>query len=1780
MPADDDQAETLEQWKLKRNASKGQMTRLETWITSLGPQASLTQINAQLTRLDKIEKGFETKQTEIEAIEGRGDEDPERVSFEDRVLNATTRLMEFRQLLCPSGNTTILNDTVPSNLSVEVCSTPALAPIELPHFSGDYSEYPSFIATFDNLVHDNNSRGMTEVRKLAHLRSACKGKAFDAIKHLPITSESYDVAREILEERFHKKRLIFEAYISRLWEAPKATSPRNMRSVSDLFDAQWKALTNITDTRSIGEGLLIHLALRKCDNDTIRRWEERSAESNDIPKWKDFSTFLKQRCTTLECIEYTTQPHAPTGVPDKSAQKTPRLGNRHVNAADAASTPCSCCAGECTTLSDCSAFRSQDVKTRFTLCRDKKICYKCLKPKPHTECEAISCNKCNKSHNTLLHFDDIDEFKRLTKANQHRVNFVEDAGNTLVGNKVTSQTPVHDSVTKDPERHDFDAMYTWLATAMIRVRDIDGNGIQLRALLDAGSQLTIISTKAQQMLALPVLHTSLKITGVTGESTTITKAVKLNICDENESVEFKTTAAVHRKLDQQHPQLQFQTRDWEMPVGVQLADPHFNRPRSIDLLLGADVFYDLVDEGRISLGPGKPCLHNTKLGWVVVGSMTRQRPNDSCNLTSFSASASNYRHEMELDWMRTCWELEHLQQPKPKSAVERACEQHFHNTVKRNQHGRYIVRLPFYKPADLLGQSRQLAVNRLKGIEKKMQRSPDFAAVYSAFMSEYEQLGHMSEIEPPSEDEPHYYISHFGVWNHNSTTTQFRVVFDASCPTSSGYSLNDLLMVGPTIQPELVNHLIKQRFHKIVLCGDISKMYRQILVSPADRKFQLIVWRRPGETQIRTFQLNTVTYGTASAPYQAIAAVTALAKKEEILRIGAAVIESSLYVDDMMTGGETDAEVIQIYSEVKTLLPKGCFHIRKFQTNSAIVMAQIPEEERGTSIRVGNNDVIKTLGLNWNPTPDTFTYYYEEEKCVKETKRSVLSKASRLFDPLGLLQPVTIRAKILIQQLWALKSDWDEPLTQAEFTAWQLLEEDFHRVEDISIPRYVLGGPKISDVQLHGFADASMKAYAAAVYVRTISDEGSTTVQLLMAKTRVAPLKTVSIARLELCATLLLAELFVKIKEAMPIVASRTYCWTDSMTVLKWVTGSPHLWETFVANRVTKIQELTATYEHRHVPGKMNPADLASRGVDVEQLTPDSIWFVGPPFLCQDESIWPAISELPDEVPETKAKMALTAISDPDLVTSCKYQSWTQLRRIFGYVNRFLFKTGRHLNTTYTVTKQWEPLQVAPPDLLSPIGTIVVLDRQVPKVSVAELQQGEVIATKVLQASMYASEIKLLRQQRTVPPQHHLASLKPFLDDQGIMRVGGRLMNSPDLSYEEKFPILLSKDHILTKSLFIWTHSKYLHAGPKALLATIHRRYWVPRGKVLANQVLHGCVICVRSRPVTYKQVMGSLPQERVTMTGRPFLTVGCDLAGPFHVHFKGRGSRPVIVYMVAFVCFSTKAVHLELVDDLTTAAFLDCLKRFIARRGLPREIWSDNATNFVGASRQLAAAKVLFSSKTHWESVYEWCRDHQGITWRFIPPRSPHFGGLWEAAIKSAKHHIIRVAGAASLTRNELETLIVSVEAILNSRPLIPISTVPGDGIPLTPAHFLVGSPLTELPEPDLVSSDASLLQRYERVVALRQQFWRTWSREYLCQLQQRYKWREDQPNPQENDVVLLVQKNVPAHQWQLGRIVSLSFGDDGKVRVLQVKTASGIYKRGITEVCPLPVTQPTTHN
>ncbi|UYV64523.1 hypothetical protein LAZ67_3001090 [Cordylochernes scorpioides] len=911
---------------------------------------------------------------------------------------------------------------------------------------------------------------------------------------------------------------------------------------------------------------------------------------------------------------------------------------------------------------------------------------------------------------------------------------------------------------------------------------------------------------------------------------------------------FETTALVLTKLTNNIPSFTVKKINYSHMKGLILADPSYFKSREIDVILGSDIVFNLIQEGR-------------------------RNGNENEHLLSIQNWDGSYMVRPQF------WELESIPLEEIPTKEEKDCESHYLKNVVRDESGRYIVRLPFKESAEKLGQSKSIAISRFLNLEKR--------------------LGHM-QASCSLQTEPKYYIPYHCILK--AQPNKLRVVFDASTKTTTQISLNDLLHVGPKLQNNIFNILFKFRTNSVALVADIEKMYRQIRLHPDDIKYQTILWRDRKDLELQEYNLLTVTYGLACAPYLAIRTLHQIAHEVQVSNPRVSKnIREDFYVDDLLTGCPTVEDAKGLMQQLIAVLGSGGFVLRKWVSNETSIIEDLHLLLRGKGEVMEFNrkeSGVNVLGIQWDPSYDTLN--------------------------------ISFVLKLLLQELWKLKIGWDEDIPTSIQRKWNTFEREMKHLQQVSIPRCIFKrNLLISNMQMHGFCDSSELAYSAVCYLRITYENNQIETILLTAKTKVAPIKKITIPRLELCAALMLAQLQSQTTQALPFNIDEQLYWTDSKIVLAWITSESKKWQIFVANRVAKIQDLTA---------------------------------------------------------------------------------------------------------------------------------------------------AQVMAIYIRQAK----------------------SSRPC--------------------YERNFAFLFDQFKIMvawTRLVDIRWFGKY---------SFIHYR---PFYGFRRAQCYTACYNS-RTMPRDFVQIF-FLHQ---TFKGRPFEKIGIDLAGPIQAKPMLKRSKVIFkFYIVLFVCFTTKAIHLEISSDLTAETFLAALKRFISRRGRPTDIYSDNATNFKGASNILKERWKLFKAANIQDfSAIE------SINCHFIPPSAPNFGGLWEAGIKSVKTILSKTMKSRLLNYEELLTLLAQIEACLNSRPLTFVSNDPNDLTALTPGHFLIGNAMRHDAESD--HSTLNLRSRWGLIQPQRDYFWNRWSCEYLHQLQERRKWRTSHPDVNIGDLVMLKEQNKPL-QWKLARIV-----------------------------------------
>ena len=886
-----------------------------------------------------------------------------------------------------------------------------------------------------------------------------------------------------------------------------------------------------------------------------------------------------------------------------------------------------------------------------------------------------------------------------------------------------------------------------------------------------------------------------------------------------------------------------------------------------------------------------------------------------------------------------------------------------------------------------------------------------------------------------------------------------------------------------------------------------------------------------------------VPFGACSSPFM-LGAVLDLHLSKSPLQV-AADMRNNIYVDNILSGCSTEEELMTYYSQSRELLSQAKFNLRSWSTNSK----QLQEVTRQDNTS-DPNTTVGILGLRWNTNTDMVSLSTRTFPDISTfvTKRDILQTSSQIFDPLGWVTPVTVRAKILLQEVWQTKLTWDEPLPETIMDRWTAILADLRELSSLLMPRLYFPpsqtGTHVDNVFV--FADASTKAYGATVYLNSDSH-----ICLAMSKNRVAPTKTVTLPRLELMAAVTATRLTEFVLSSIPHDKQqvKVYFWTDSQIVLHWISKGTNC-KPFISNRVKEITEAFPDSTWSFTPSSDNPADLLTRGLSAAQLRSSTLWTCGPDWLL-DRSTWPTWTptsalHLQAESEDSPTPLVQqTEDSTPcslSIIDTSRYSNIYRLLAVTAYVFRFVHNLRK------------EQHRVSGPLLSS------------------ELVKARQHLIKGTQEMSYHEELSyLLKRQPKCPPL--IRQLRLFLDNNKLIRCGGRIHNAPTTELA-KFPVLLPANSSFTNLIIMDTHSKLHHGGVSITVTALRQVYWIPSIRQCVRKLLRRCVTCNKLKGKPFRAPdPPPLPKVRVTESP-PFTVTGVDFSGALYVKDREGETK---VYICIFTCAVTRAVHIEVVSDLTVQTFLLAFRRFSSRKSLPSIMISDNASTFLAAAEDL---QKLFESETLQREL-----GRHNVTWRFIPKRAPWYGGFWERMVGLTKQAIKRTLGRAFVTIQQLETIVIEIEAMLNDRPLTYVSPDLSDPEPLTPSHLLFGRRIRQVPHPlndpeeledPTYVSDGAMREKVSKHTAVIEKFWNHWKTEYLTSLREFNKVSGHNKEVIKVGDVVIVHDEKPRMQWKLALVEGLIKGRDDLTRAAHIKMGNYRTTRPIVKLYPLEVCDP----
>ena len=1628
-----------------------------------------------------------------------------------------------------------------------------LPKIHLTKFDGDILKWSEFWDIFEATVHQRDD--LHNVDKFGYLKGQLLGAASEVLSGLELTNDNYNVAVQLLKERYGRKQFLIDAHYAKMMNIPMATyRASSLRSFYNVTEKHLRCLKTFGENEN--QRQILTMLTSKLPRSVLLELEKMKPEGEE---WtvRNFRKLLHRHINSQEACDLKMKLFHRNDDSPRQQTNTNRSPNMSYSSA-----------GE-------SLFFNENMKTKYgkkcIFCRDdhwsdecqqypdiqsrknqlKNRCLKCMKEDHRIkDCKVLGkvcvhCGEKDKHHRTLC----PKKFKQQEDSNTNTSEENEtESGMVAIGETVI------------------------MKTALVTMKSNNVTATS-RAFFDSGSSRTYISEEFMNTLKLKPVEKQKFFVNTFGKAKREEKNLPtVNLIMKTKfgsDINIKATVIKQITGPLQRTPLNLKDRK-NINSNFELADtiPTRLETYNLGLLIGNDYYDDIVLGERRKIQENLYLL-KSKVGWIISGRTKddqQQHENTMFVVSATNQIAKNVVHMDEKQdvtsfepHVEDLWKLESIGiRPKDSTEKNDIAMEMFQNTVTKEGE-RYFISWPWRNEYQImLPENYELSLGRLKSLMKHLQKDPELLQRYDETIRTQIQNGVIEKVESTEINNKNkkHYIPHHGVIKPDSATTKLRIVYDASAKTKKGNkSLNECLHRGPVILEDLCGLLIRFRTKKIGMIADIEKAFLQIGIHDTDRDVTRFLWlndiNKPiSEDNIGVYRFARLPFGIISSPF--LLGATIQHHMENAKNPVANKIKDDIYVDNVITGTDKENEAVELYHNTKALFRDASMNLREWITNSKEVNSQIAPEDQIDA------KVTKVLGLVWNTNTDELSISTKRFNQVKGevTKRNILATIASIYDPLGMLTPATIRLKIFLQELWQKQLGWDDSLDTNDEETWNTLTKNLQELSTIQQPRFIGN----EESKLIGFCDASSKAYATAIYLRTVID-GKVQTNLIFSKSRNAPKKELTIPRLELMSTLIGVRCLRFIAKELKLEDTDKILWTDSQCVLKWIQQEENN-EVFVRNRVKEITERN-DITFRYINTKENPADLPTRGISVPDLKTNKLWWNGPEWLLKNPKDWPQWNtEIIDPIFEDKSddkdiifEIAATQPEVEQTVTPfeidpTKYTSFTKLLRVTAFANRFVRNTTEKSRSKHQAEV---------------------------RLTSGEIDDAELLWIKYVQKKHYITNGQLSQKQKQ-------NQLNPSIYADGIIRLNGRFVNS-NLPEEAKSPILLPREEYFTKLLINNVHAEICHGGTAHTLARLRQKYWIPQGRTAIKAVLKKCLTCIRFQGGPYKiKPVSPWPKSRVTVSS-PFTNTGVDYFGPLYIKSVGPQTK---VWICLFTCTAVRAIHLEVVENMSAESFLEALRRFIARRGKPDEIISDNATNFKAARNTV---NIVWKNIVNDPQVHGYLSAKR-IKWKFIIELSPWMGGFYERLVGTTKMALKKSIGKLHLTLTQLQTIITEVESVVNSRPLIYVDNDLENEI-ITPAHFLSLNPKTGTPvlqnidedddqiDPDYQNIDKStaqkLLDTWKKGNRHLEQFWKVWKDQYLLNLRERNQKFNKHPRIQSEreakvgDVVQ-VKEPTPRGTWKIGRIVEMIRSQDGEERAARILMPNkNVLQRSITHLYPL---------
>ncbi|XP_055902932.1 uncharacterized protein LOC129939084 [Eupeodes corollae] len=1614
---------------------------------------------------------------------------------------------------------------------------------ELPTFSGSNKrEWPYFEEVFRSTTIEGKYNAKENV---ARLRKALKGEAYQLVSDRLKYSTDDEAIMDSLRVIFGRSDVLVHGLTADLLKLPafKSKSDPNLHLWAvkvNGFVADLKSMNRIDD---LTNGYVLTDLSCKLGAGLYQDWRKRQV-SNPRTSIEDLANFLMQKVIDL--------PPELVKPLETSAPKRTQLGQKTTNrvlthqplqTSAVSKVPCAKCEGKEHTLIDCAEFKLLSPESRLSFAREQKICFRCLDPAQH---DWKSCSKkktcgisgCSGRHHPLLHQSPVQHTKEL---NVSAVPYIPNS--KFNSNHISSEMPVMFKVVP------------------IRLYGINEKVIDTFAFLDDGSSLTMMEKDLFDEL------------GLEGQPENLTLQWTKGVSRNEDSI--RTTLAVSSVRNKKRHLLRnvYTVKGLELPMQstntAQLKEqyPHLRGLPLSDLIEAKPKILVGLDHAKFLLGHGQrhgndeePCALKTLLGWIVYGKSAPtiratcfhdvSRPAMQV-LFHDAIKSEDELHELvkrhftteEFGVMAPKGDLISKETGRALSIME--------STIKY-VNNRYEIGLLWDADDVKLPDSFSMAFSRLILLEKSLKKKPHLLEwknnhMLSLLTKGYARIATADELK--KEWPRVWYAPTFIVENPNKSPPKPRDVADFAAEVC-GVSLNSHLLKGPDNIVSLHAGIFKLRERKVAVNADVKEMFHQIRIKPEDQHCQRILWR-DGDTTKKpiVYIMEVMMFGPRCSPVCAQFVKNFHVNKfKHVFPDAVDGLVNRTYVDDYFNSHDTVEQALSVTKDAIQICKSMGFELVNVQSNCLDFLKQVPEKNVNAKLisidpNESDSHITKILGLYWLPNFDLFTYRISDDGLLKKmltsdssiSKREILKTIMRIFDPLGLISHYIIRGRIILQEVWREGSNWDEPISNHLREQWKEFINELISIEKLKIPRlYVSWSPSISEPSLVVFVDASEKAFAAVAYLRFQKDD-AVEVSLVMAKAKVAPLKKLSVPRLELQAAVLGTRLALTIRTSHSISFREVLFLSDSKTVLSWISSAEYKFPTFVAVRIGEILDSTSPRQWYHISSEDNVADDGTKWSDPRMGNYESRWFKGPDFLREPFELWPIKSSQSKNV-EAVFSEADTSVMVHTSTSRISFLVYDQLKP------RFQANWGSSVRTIAFLLRAKD----------------FYFKKDIEKerfVTPSEYKRAEHWLFRKVQQDAFLPEFNSLSKSKTVEKSSSLYNYSPFLDSEGTIRMSSRAQKAL-ISYASRNPAILPKNHPLIDIFVQYHHDRNFHTGTAGIISDIRERAWIISIRTVVQRIKTRCNMCKLIRAKPQMPLMGQLPVARVSFDSRPFTHVGVDCFGPLLVRF-GRGT--VKRYGMIFTCLTFRAVQIELLNDLSLDQCTMAVRRFLVNRVVTKFLYSDNGLNFVGTKNLLEKdAKEMKAALCEYSAKYE------GIVWRFIPAYSPWMGGAWERLIQSIKNTVDFILRGVVPREDVLRNALIEAQGQINRRPLTHIPVDPDDPKPLTPNSMLFGDDDRDVTAPGIFyDSDINSKLYSRRSQHLMAEFSKRWYLEYLPEITRRTKWHKNVKPVVEGSIVILVEPNEIRSSWKMGEVTKVYPGPDGVVRTCDVRISNGIIKQ-----------------